>query len=110
MFPKTKADANQRSGAILDEGPFVHGRRTVHRAYFYSLRWSQVTEIKKLGWTIASITLSKPEWRNSVRTAYRLDSEPLQPIQDMYEAKHGARPKPQGLSVIDLPLFAGQRP
>jgi hypothetical protein len=31
-----------------------------------------------LGWKISSITLPQSQWRNGIRTAYRLDSKPLQ--------------------------------
>jgi|SRR6516225_12016136 hypothetical protein len=114
MPPETKADAYQRIEAILEEGPFVPGLgRAVHRGYFlYSLRWSRVgariSEMNDLGWSITSVFLPESEWQNGIRTAYRLDSRPLQPKQDWYLARYGPRPKTQEPTSTDLPLFAGK--
>ena len=115
MLPKTKADAYQRIESIREEGPFVPGLgRAVHRAYFlYSLKWSQVgvriSEMNDLGWLITSVFLPENEWQNGIRTAYRLDSRPLQPSKDSFETTYGPRPKLQGPAMTDLPLFAGER-
>lgn len=113
---QNKAEAYQRVEAILENGPFVVGTRAVHRAHFlYSLRWPQVgariTEMNGLGWTITSITLPEREWRDGIRTAYRLDGKPLSSAresQDWYVSKFGARPSTT-TPRPDLPLFAGVR-
>jgi hypothetical protein len=79
LRPETKADAYKRIEAILEKA----GATGVHRAHFvFDLRWSQagarISEMNDLGWKISSIALPENQWRDGVRTAYRLDSKPLQ--------------------------------
>lgn len=111
--PQSNVEAYQRIEAILESGPFVCGTRAVHRAYFlYSLRWSQagarICEMNKVGWQIVSITLSESEWKNGIRTAYRLDSKPLRPqcSCDWYEGQQSRR---RPTAADNLPLFAAVR-
>jgi hypothetical protein len=76
--------------------------------------WSQasarISEMNDLGWQIASITLPKSRWRNGIRTAYRLDSKPLQIASPVKEKRLSAESNyTQRVRADDarpLPLFA----
>jgi hypothetical protein len=113
MFSKAKADAYQRIEAILEKGPFVVGTHAVHRAFFlYELRWSQagarIHEMNSLGWRITSITLPENDWQDGIRTAYRLDSKPLQSQEPKPESDFMCRRREEREEAA--PLFAEVRP